>query len=106
MGILLHAALSAALQAFDEPYQAKLWKFTSAGNSVYLLGSIHAGSPDMYPLPKPVEDAFAASSVLLVEEYSSPSEPIWRKGEVNSENTGVFFAASPHSSIISSSHCH
>jgi uncharacterized protein YbaP (TraB family) len=34
---------------------------------VYLLGSIHLGSKDMYPLPAEIEDAFAGSSALLVE---------------------------------------
>jgi hypothetical protein len=31
--------------------------------------------------------------------------PIWRKDGIDLENTGVFFVASPHSSIISSLHC-
>ena len=43
------------------------WKATSGGNTIYLLGSIHAGSKGMYPLPKEFEDAFAASSTLIVE---------------------------------------
>ncbi len=43
------------------------WKATSGNNTLYLLGSIHVGSKEMYPLPKEFEDAFAASKVLIVE---------------------------------------
>jgi uncharacterized protein YbaP (TraB family) len=31
------------------------------------LGSIHSGTPDLYPLPKQIEAAFRSSSVLVVE---------------------------------------
>ncbi len=44
-----------------------MWKATSASNTVYLVGSIHFGSPDMYPLPAAMEDAFQSSPVLVVE---------------------------------------
>ncbi len=47
--------------------KAMFWKATSGTNAVYLLGSIHLGSKSMYPLPKEIEDAFEASSTLLVE---------------------------------------
>ena len=38
------AAVSAARQGL-------MWKASSATNTVYLLGSIHLASSDMYPLP-------------------------------------------------------
>jgi uncharacterized protein YbaP (TraB family) len=44
-----------------------LWKVTSPTTKVYLLGSIHMGTPDFYPLPQGMESAFAASKVLAVE---------------------------------------
>ncbi|NOU56065.1 TraB/GumN family protein [Brevibacillus borstelensis] len=44
-----------------------LWKATKGGNTLYLLGSIHYGTPDMYPMQKNVRDAFAASDTLWVE---------------------------------------
>jgi uncharacterized protein YbaP (TraB family) len=47
--------------------KAIFWKATSPTSTVWLLGSIHLGSKDMYPLPKEIEDAFAASSALMVE---------------------------------------
>ncbi len=44
-----------------------MWKVTSPTNTVYLFGSIHVGDSSLYPLPKAVESAFAASKVLAVE---------------------------------------
>lgn len=44
-----------------------MWKATKGKNSAYLLGSIHLGTKDFYPLPKEIEAAFEQSSVLLVE---------------------------------------
>jgi hypothetical protein len=58
------------LAAQDAPAAVKkglFWKATSGANTIYLLGSIHLGSKDMYPLPKEFEDAFAASKTLIVE---------------------------------------
>jgi uncharacterized protein YbaP (TraB family) len=58
------------LLAQDSPAAVKkglFWKATSGANTLYLLGSIHIGSKDMYPLPKEFEDAFAASKTLIVE---------------------------------------
>ena len=46
---------------------ALFWKATSEKNVTYLLGSIHLGSKDMYPLPKEIEDAFDSSTALAVE---------------------------------------
>ncbi len=47
--------------------QGLMWKVSSAGNTVYLLGSIHLGSGDFYPLPEQIEAAFEKSNVLVVE---------------------------------------
>ena len=47
--------------------KALFWKVSSGDNVTYLLGSIHLGSKNMYPLPKEVEDAFEHSSALIVE---------------------------------------
>jgi hypothetical protein len=44
-----------------------MWKATSPTNTVYLFGSIHVGDSSLYPLPRAVEAAFAASKVLAVE---------------------------------------
>jgi uncharacterized protein YbaP (TraB family) len=44
-----------------------IWKVSSRRSTIYLLGSIHVGSSDMYPLPRHIEEAFRQSSVLVVE---------------------------------------
>lgn len=44
-----------------------LWKVTSKTNTVYLLGTIHVGKADLYPLDKTIMDAYKASKALAVE---------------------------------------
>ncbi len=43
------------------------WKVEKGGNTVYLLGSIHIGSTDLYPLNEMLTDAFYGADTLLVE---------------------------------------
>src|SRR5437660_11655919 len=58
---------AAAPAAAPKPRHILLWKASSPTNTVYMLGSIHAGIKDMYPLPQSIESAFASSRVLAVE---------------------------------------
>jgi len=44
-----------------------LWKVTNDENTMYLLGSIHLGITDMYPLDKDIRTAFDESDELWVE---------------------------------------
>ena len=45
-----------------------MWHVTSpAGQTMYLFGSIHVGTPDIYPLPDFIMDAFHRSDYLAVE---------------------------------------
>lgn len=44
-----------------------LWEAKGLSNTVWLLGSIHVGREDMYPLPQPMLQALADSPVLVVE---------------------------------------
>lgn len=44
-----------------------LWKATRQNDTIFLLGSIHVGRPDMYPLNRVVTDAFGKSDALMVE---------------------------------------
>jgi hypothetical protein len=44
-----------------------LWEVKSATNSVTIFGSIHAARPDMYPLPRAVEEAYHRADQLVVE---------------------------------------
>lgn len=43
------------------------WKASRAGAIIYLLGSIHLGTPSLYPMPGVVTSAFQASNALVVE---------------------------------------
>jgi uncharacterized protein len=58
--LVLVAALPAAAAEF-------LWEVSSFTNRAYLFGTVHAGKSQWYPLPQPVEEAFAAAKVLVVE---------------------------------------
>ncbi len=44
-----------------------MWKVASKTATVYLVGSMHFSTPQMYPLPKEMEEAFAQSDILVVE---------------------------------------
>lgn len=77
-GVLLAATLTAlslaaaqtaapAPAAAPATRKAAFWKVTSPTSVLYLLGSIHLGSKDMYPLAPEIEDAFANATSLLVE---------------------------------------
>ena len=44
-----------------------LWKVTTASGNAYLLGSIHFGKQDMYPLDPMIDQAFEAADALVVE---------------------------------------
>lgn len=58
--MLLIVAGSAAAQPL-------FWKVSTKKATVYLLGSIHLADQSFYPLPEPIEKAFAESSSLVVE---------------------------------------
>jgi uncharacterized protein YbaP (TraB family) len=63
--LLCCAALAAwPLAASADSY---LWEVASLTNRVYLFGTVHAGRPEWYPLPVAVENAYADSTVLVVE---------------------------------------
>jgi uncharacterized protein YbaP (TraB family) len=47
--------------------QCMMWKVSSDTATVYLTGSMHVATPEMYPLPKEMEEAFAKSDTLVVE---------------------------------------
>ena len=67
--LLLLAAWPAAAAEF-------LWEVSSLTNRAYLFGTVHAGKANWYPLPKPVDAAFADSQVLVVEADISNAEAL------------------------------
>ena len=72
-GLVLVAPVAAQAPAAARPAapaaakKALFWKASSGDNVVYLLGSIHLGSKEMYPLADEVEEAFERSTALIVE---------------------------------------
>ena len=73
MSTIRHAArgflllLLASLAAAPVAAANYLWEVSSLTNRVYLFGTVHAGKAAWYPLPRPVEDAYEDSRVLVVE---------------------------------------
>ena len=66
--LLLVAALaSGTVLAQQSDSTPPLWEVRSAGNAVYLLGSIHVGRGDMYPMGKAVETAYQKSTIVALE---------------------------------------
>ncbi|MGY5342970.1 TraB/GumN family protein [Paenibacillus glucanolyticus] len=51
----------------DGGAEGLMWKVTNDNNTLYLLGSVHLGLTDMYPMHPSIRDAFAASNDLWVE---------------------------------------
>ena len=51
----------------DTQNKSFIWKISSEVNSIYLLGSIHVASPELYPLDSGIENAFALADNLAVE---------------------------------------
>jgi uncharacterized protein YbaP (TraB family) len=57
-----------------------LWKVQSKSNTVYVLGSVHAGTKELYPLAPDIEEAFNGSASLAVEADIDPGN-LLRNGE-------------------------
>jgi uncharacterized protein YbaP (TraB family) len=76
-----------ALAAFSAAAQVKpadrhfLWEVTSVTNKVYLFGTVHAGKMDWYPLATAIEEAYADSTVLVVEADVSDTNAIMKSSE-------------------------
>ena len=73
----LFALALAPLAAADE----FLWEVSSLTNKVYLYGTVHAGKKEWYPLPSPVEKAFADSNVLAVEADITNNEAMSKSAD-------------------------
>lgn len=60
--------------AAAESAGSMLWKISSSTGTTYVFGSIHFATPEMYPLPNKVEEAFAGSEKLVVEVDVGPGQ--------------------------------
>jgi uncharacterized protein YbaP (TraB family) len=68
------AAFTALALPFPAHAAAFLWEVSSMTNKVYLFGTVHAGKADWYPMSAPIENAFADSSVVVVEADITDTE--------------------------------
>src|SRR5688572_8192362 len=57
--LLQHAPILQAQQVAKPQTKHCLWKVQDRTNAIHLLGSIHFLKKEFYPLPKPIEDAYA-----------------------------------------------
>jgi len=69
----LIACLALPARSADTGGRALLWEVTSATTTVYLLGTIHVGSDQLYPLPAAIETAYARSAAIALE--ADPTDP-------------------------------
>ena len=82
--LLLPTLLPRWLMAQDA--SPPFWQISGEGRQGFLLGSIHFGADELYPLPAVVEDAYGQSDVLVVEldltqvDVAEASRLIMRKG--------------------------
>jgi hypothetical protein len=44
-----------------------LWKVQSITSTTFILGSVHLAKPDIYPLPRKIEESFSQSAILALE---------------------------------------
>ncbi len=73
---LISIASFAQSSAYKPGMPVLMWKISSAHNNAYLLGSVHLGDKSFYPLPSVIENAFAASSLLIVEVDTRKLNPL------------------------------
>lgn len=62
--LVLSVVLAVAATAAEPLY---LWRIEGKDAVVHMTGSIHVGTPDFFPLPGPIDEAFEKADVLAVE---------------------------------------
>ena len=74
--LLIAATLATGSVPAQNAVTPPIWEVRSGGNVVYLLGSIHLGRSDMYPLGAVVEKAYKASKVVALEADPTDQQAI------------------------------
>ncbi|WP_394130249.1 TraB/GumN family protein [Shewanella maritima] len=64
---ILVSSLCLVAQVASATTNPVFYKVTKQGNTAYLLGSIHVGNTDFYPLTPVIESTFTASDALVIE---------------------------------------
>jgi uncharacterized protein YbaP (TraB family) len=76
LALLVSPAIGAGAEgATATPDKVFVWRVTSETTTAYLMGSIHLARKGFYPLDDAIEDAFAASSTLVVEADVLEADP-------------------------------
>jgi uncharacterized protein len=73
-------AFSPVMTSAQEARRGLLWEVKSASTRIFLLGTIHVGSRDLYPLPAAVEAAYAAAGTVALEADLSTEASIAAAG--------------------------
>lgn len=73
--VLASRLVEYAYETADAGAKGLLWKVTKGNNTLYMLGSIHLGIPDMYPMRESVKDAFESADALFVEANLASGDP-------------------------------
>jgi uncharacterized protein YbaP (TraB family) len=75
LGLCWFTPAGAVPAAGDGAPKHFLWRVTGPKGVVYLLGTIHVGKADFYPLPAIIEDSFKTADTLIEEiDTSDPAE--------------------------------
>lgn len=85
LSVLAVFCLALVSQA-GEPETAQkhfLWKVTGGKSVLYLLGTVHVGKEDIYPLPQAIEDSFKQSDTLVEEiDLTDSAESLGRAQDI------------------------
>ena len=73
--ISIHAGRVSKVDFDLKVQETSLTVHAPADATVYLVGSIHALKASLYPLPAPIEDAFAVSDTIVVETDVINADP-------------------------------
>lgn len=65
--VLIGTCFKSEAQTNVPPGKLSLWKAKGKNNTVYFLGSIHFLKAAYYPLPAPIENAYADSEIVVFE---------------------------------------
>ncbi|HWD37495.1 MAG TPA: TraB/GumN family protein [Fimbriimonas sp.] len=68
-------AITSAFAQKPTAVKGLMWKATSGTSSIYMVGSIHIGSPKMYPLPSQYDEAFKRAKAVVVEADVNHIDP-------------------------------
>jgi uncharacterized protein YbaP (TraB family) len=68
------AAPASSTETRPAPHPLFLWRVEGGRGAVFLLGSIHVGTADLYPLPLEIEQAFDRADYLVEETSSSETD--------------------------------